>query len=419
MLTNSVEISSILGSDYDQLLDKYNLVSQILSVQENESLELKQLKLFVETDFRKFSNRQNSMSKEGDARIYLQTIIKELELLTSFPDIYNKSIIAVGGGFSSGKSEFISSFFEENTIKLPIGILPVTAIPTYVIHGEHNTIKGFSRNGGSIDIDKNLYAELSHDYIKNFNFNLKDIMPMMAIRTQLKDISEICFIDTPGYNPADVDGYTSEDEDTAYEYLKRSNSLIWVIGLDSNGTISTKDLEFLDNLKLNNKKLYIVANKADLRSEGDLEDILTNIKETFEDYDIQISGISAFSSINKHEYMYRKKDLVSFLKEQNNIKLIKERVLIGINNIMNKYIDDIKKDINKSKVFIHQLNSLELDLLEAGNNITSKNFQDRLYKLKKAFSANKLKADLINAKKIKASLNQYILTIYSNLNQNV
>ena len=52
--------------------------------------------------------------------------------------LYKKSSVAVGGGCSSGKSSFINSLINDKKVKLPEGINPTTAIPTYVMHKEKN-----------------------------------------------------------------------------------------------------------------------------------------------------------------------------------------------------------------------------------------------------------------------------------------
>ena len=359
------EISS-LEIENKIVTTKLELIDKILSAKNTGNNNLDELKNLLNKDFIDFANTESSLAEEAQAVLLLQAIEKELELIVNFSGIYNKNIIAIGGGFSGGKSAFVSSFFDESIIKLPIGIKPVTAIPTYIINGENNIVKGFSKQGGMVEIDIELYSRLSHDFVKSFSFNLKDIMPVMAIDTPMKNYPEICFIDTPGYNPAETEGFTSEDKDTAIEYLEQANSLIWMIGLDSNGTIPAKDLDFIEELNLENKKLYVVANKADLRAESDLESILDEIEESLEDYDIPFEGISAYSSNTREEYLFKKCSLFNFLESENNPSNVKNKILLDLNSIIDKYKDAINKDIQKYKNMKKELTSLELDLLESG-----------------------------------------------------
>ena len=263
-----------LNNTYNEVTTKYDLICNILSAKSIDNQSMMEFEHLVENDFLDFANEESSLAEEAKALLMLQNIQRELQMISSFPSIYNKNIVAVGGGFSAGKSEFISSFFSDKTIKLPIGIKPVTAIPTYISNGDEHIIKGYSYKGGSVDISRKLYAELSHDFIKSFSFNLKDIVPMMAIETKIKGYNNICFIDTPGYNPTNT-GTTDSDHQTASEYLENANVLLWVIGLDaSDGAIPASDLKFLEELGLEDKKLFVIANKADLKSPDDLEHVL-------------------------------------------------------------------------------------------------------------------------------------------------
>ncbi len=382
----------ILEKDLIVIQDKYDLVSSLLSSKGVINSDLKDFKEILYSEFLEFANRESSLAEEAEAILKLQSIEKELELIVNFPIIHSKTIIAIGGGFSSGKSAFVNSFFEQKHIELPIGIEPVTAIPTYVVSGKENEIKGFSNNGNAIKIDKDFYSKLSHEFVKSFNFNLKNIMPFMTISTPLSQeyFGNICLIDTPGYNPAITDGFTNEDKKTASEFLEQANALIWMIGLDSNGTIPSSDLKFINSLNLMGKKLYIVANKSDLRSESDLRMIVDEIKESLDDYDIEHDGISAFSANTKEEYFYTNQSLFDFLKKHNNpVKIIKN-IFEKLEVVFNMYDQAISKDIEEIKRYKTNLKSLELDILEVGFDNDNNKVSNRIDKMKKLIDSSEL-----------------------------
>ncbi len=188
----------------------------------------------------------------------------------------------------------------------------------WLVCTKDNKVIACSNNGGIVDlkkIDDDFHSKLSHDFIKSFDFNLKEIMPLMIVGTKIEQ-ENICFIDTPGYNPPNSDEtYTQEDVYTAKEFLSNASSFIWLIGADANGTISSSDIDFLNELDLENKNVYVVYNKADLRSQDDIEAVLGEIEESLDDYGIECIGISAFSSLAKQEYAYKKQSLFEFIKE--------------------------------------------------------------------------------------------------------
>lgn len=345
----------------------------------------------LNNDFLNFANEENALEDEAAAIIELQEIGDALKVVSSFPNFYTKQTIAVAGGFSAGKSEFISSFFEpKSALKLTIGIEPTTAIPTYVLNGKKTNLIGNSSEGGVVDllkIDSNFQNKLSHNMIKSFGFNLKRIMPYIFLETPLK-YDDICFIDTPGYNPSAVsDGHTSEDIRTAEEFVHNSEALLWLIGMDSNGTISRSDLDFLENFMYeSDKPLYIILNKADLRPKSQLENIMDEVSMMLEDHDIEICGISAYSSINREEIVYKERSLFDFLNSINRPsdkhKILVERLYA----IDQKYQLAILHDIARMKKAASLINGIKLDLLQNGEDDLGAPIYDKVSRLSSMFT---------------------------------
>ena len=364
-----------LEEKYDKLkeshritAEKFDFVGEVLFAEPNYVEGLQKFKDLLYGEFLDFANDESSLAEEANALLRLQAIERELELIATFPSICNKNLLAIGGGFSSGKSSFVNSFIKEENIELPVGIKPVTAIPTYIIAGVKNEIKGFSNRGGIVDIRSSFYKKLSYDFIKTFKFNLKDIMPYVAIKTPLDDLhlKHVCLIDTPGYDSAVNDGFTTSDKKTAFEFLAQSNVIIWMIGLDSNGTLPNSDLEFLSELDLEDRKLYIIANKADLRAESDMKAILAEIAALLDDYDIEYAGVSAYSSNLEKEFMHKKASLYDFLKKANNPCNVEKKIIEDINSVLDLYKKSIAADKMKVKKIKSKINTIELDLVALG-----------------------------------------------------
>jgi len=387
---------------------KLQLIASLLNAKSN-SKGLEEFKRVFNNEFVEFS-KKFSFENMATTILKLQSIEKELELISAYSKLHTKNIIAVGGGFSAGKSEFISSFINNN-IKLPIGINPTTAIPTYVLDGSKNSIIGCSSKGGVVDLeamDKKFYTKLSHEFIKSFGFKLKEIMPYLVISTDIS-YKNICFIDTPGYNPANSD-LTNQDLDVAKEFLQNSNLFLWLIGLDSNGTISSSDIDFLSSLNLKNKKLFIVLNKADLKPLEDIEDIIDEVKETLEDEDINIAGISAYSSTMKKEFIYEGVSLFEFLKQNDTASTKHNDILAKIKDIYIECKSNLLKEIQEYKAINKTLNSLSLDIAEDG--IENEISYERISKLKELFGVNKLELLLEELDKITKELQNSIDMIF-------
>ena len=357
---------------------KLKLISQLLSIKTSNK-GIKNFREVFYNDFLKFIDKESFLFKT-EVIFKLQKIEEELRLISAYPKLYIKNNIALGGGYSAGKSEFISSFIK-SSLKLPRGVIPTTAIPTYVVNEEKDILLGCSKNGGTVDlekIDKDFYKQLSHNFIKSFEFNLKDIMPYVIVGTKL-EYENICFIDTPGYNPADInEGFTNEDISTAKKFLEDVNIIIWLIGADASGVISANDIDFLNSLNLKDKKLYVVYNKADLKNVNELEEVLEIIEEVLQERDINFEGISAYSSVMKKEFIYIKKSLKEFL-EENNMLSYQHSIYSELRNIYLSFKRTIKKQQKEKQKILKLIHSISLDILEE---MGKSNIIEKLDKLK-------------------------------------
>jgi hypothetical protein len=236
-------------------------------------------------------------------------------------------------------------------------------------------------------------------------------MPFMIIGTNM-NYKHICFVDTPGYNPSSS-GFTNEDINTAKEFLENSDVFIWLIGADANGTISSTDIEFLQKLNLSQKKLYVVLNKADLRTIDSLEDVLDEIEETLEDYDIEIEGISAYSSIMKEEFSYKNLSLFDFIEKYNNPLSKQDEIIEKLKEIYITFKYNLLKTIKEKEEIKKLLNSISLDILEDG--VESENAYVRLEYLKNIFSSKKEKKLLEELDKIILSFKTSIDEIFGEI----
>ena len=357
-----------LSERHDSLDQKYELVSKLLNAKRSENEAFERFKELFEGRFMAFANEESSLAEEAAAVEKLQSLEKRLKELVAFPHTFTKKSIAIGGGFSSGKSEFVNSFIKNPYVKMPVDIKPATVIPSFVISNTEVSIKGFSRDGATVDIVPAFYRQLSHNFVGTFDFKLKDLMPSITVEVPLmKGLEHICLIDTPGYNPAG--GNTDQDKKTAAEFLKDRDALIWMIGLDATGTIPQSDLDFIKGMKLNGLPFYMVLNKADLKPESDLEDILDEVKETLEYEGIEPVGISAYSARRRKEYSFDEDgvSLHDFFRRHNQPKGDLEAELKGeIESVFAMYENAIRKDENTAKLLMEELASLDLDILDTG-----------------------------------------------------
>ncbi|GAA9170394.1 hypothetical protein BTM356_03730 [Helicobacter pylori] len=229
----------------------------------------------MDNEFLEFASGVDSLKEKEIALLELQEIKKELQLVASYPSLFQKNMVAVGGGFSTGKSSFLNHLLGLN-LKLPENLTPTTAIPTYCLKGEREVLMVRSQNGGVVELP---YLTFDHKFLDSLGFNLKEIMPSMLLSAPSVPFEFLCFIDTPGYD-APNQGYTGRDRQVSKEYLVKAKSILWVMDCDR-GFIQDNDLNYLQELyEEHGKQVFIVLSRADSRTKRQLEEIAVQTKET-------------------------------------------------------------------------------------------------------------------------------------------
>ncbi|WP_120880538.1 dynamin family protein [Helicobacter pylori] len=367
------------------LKERYDLIARILNARiENEGLE--EYQSVLDNEFLEFASGVDSLKEKEIALLTLQEIKKELQLVASYPSLFQKTMVAVGGGFSAGKSTFLNNLLGLK-LKLPEHMNPTTAIPTYCLKGKKEVLMGFSQNGGMVEL---LHLAFDHQFLKSLGFNLKEIMPFMLLSAPSVPFEFLCFIDTPGFNSA-KQGYTDGDEQASKESLQHAKHVLWFISCES-GEIHEDDLEYLQELYEEGKQVFIVLSRADMRTKRQLEEIAIKIKETLEDKGIEFLGIGAYSTTRYQEIKeFSEKSPVFDSLEEFLIKLNKRsekqnEILSVLYEVHLAYEKAIEQDANQFKRYQKALHSVKLDLMQKGFDDFNDDAFNKIESLKKEFS---------------------------------
>lgn len=348
------------------LKERYDLIARILNARiENEGLEKYQS--ILDNEFLEFASGVDSLKEKEIALLTLQEIKKELQLVASYPSLSQKTMVAVGGGFSAGKSTFLNNLLGLK-LKLPEDMNPTTAIPTYCLKGKRKVLMGFSQNGGMVEL---LHLTFDHQFLESLGFNLKEIMPFMLLSAPSVPFEFLCFVDTPGYNPGNQ-GYTGGDKEASKESLKHAKHILWLISCERGG-IESGDLDRLRELyEEEGKQVFIVLSRADRRTKRQLEEIAEKIKETLEDNGIEFLGICTYSATRYQEYKeFSEKSSVfnsleKFLMKLNQRSEKQNEILGYLYEVHRMYEKAINQDANKFKRYQKALHSVKLDLMQEG-----------------------------------------------------
>lgn len=368
------------------LEERYDLIARILNAKmENEGLE--EYQSVLDNEFLEFASGVDSLKEKEIALLTLQEIQKELQLVVSYPSLFQKTIVAVGGGFSAGKSTFLNNLLGLK-LKLPEDMNPTTAIPTYCLKGKREVLMGFSQNGGMVELPN---LAFDHQFLKSLGFNLKEIMPFMLLSAPSAPFEFLCFIDTPGYNPGNQ-GYTGGDKEASKESLKHAQYILWLISCEHGG-LHKDDLEFLQKLyEEEGKQVFIVLSRADKRTKSQLEEVAKQIRETLKDHGIEFLGIDAYSATRYQEYKeFSEKShvfnsLEEFLMKLNKRSEKQNEILSVLYEVHLMYEKAIEQDANRFKRYQRELRSVGLDLMQKGFDDFNDATFNKIHSLKKEFS---------------------------------
>ncbi len=367
------------------LKERYDLIVRILNAKmRNEGLE--EYQSVLDNEFLEFASGVDSLKEKEIALLALQEIKKELQLVASYPSLFQKNMVAVGGGFSAGKSAFLNNLLGLK-LKLPENINPTTAIPTYCLKGKKEVLMGFSQNGGMVELP---HLAFDHQFLESLGFNLKEIMPFMLLNITSVPFEFLCFIDTPGYNPGNQ-GYTGGDKEASKESLQHAKHILWLISCEC-GELHKDDLEYLQELYEEGKQVFIVLSRADKRTKSQLEEVAIKIRETLKDNGIEFLGICAYSATRYQEikeFSEKSKvfnSLEKFLKKLNQRSEKQNEILESLYEVHRMYEKAIEQDANQFKRYQKALHSIKLDLMQKGFDDFSDATFNKIHSLKKEFS---------------------------------
>ena len=374
--------------------EKSSFVADVVNAQPEKNTALDKYKHLVEHDYQAYANNNDSLAEEALAMKQLLDVQNQLELIAHDTQLLGKTIVAIGGAFSSGKSSFMNSFFMQSKVTLPVGMDQTTAVASYVMHGAETEITGYSYIGGKVSVPERIFSLFSYGKEKEFKFNMKRIIDQIVFKTTfVQPFEHICFIDTPGFNP----GSNSElDYDTAITAIANAQVLLWCFDVN-NGTIHSDELSILQDITDKNPeiKIYIVANRADLKSAEENEEVLTQTEILLDSNFIQYEGINLYTSREKYtmqpaEYTesIRKMPLTEFLENCNRENTQKEQALLSqVQGVFDGYISADNARIRRIERQIKTFNTIESSFAQIAGQ------KDEIIAYYKARRNTKFKAD--------------------------
>lgn len=289
---------------YEKLLKNFNLLCAII----RQNTSGNQMKADL-TKIEKLINDKipDTLKKNAPEDFYeLYTDFKsEYEKFRDFilyDKLIGKNIVALGGGFSSGKSSFLNALMGKSV--LPSDIDPSTSVPTYIVRGEKHEVMGINVFDTKVQMQPRDIKKIAHGFgeVEDDDdekvtdaVTLGHVLENIFFSTPLHKYENIAFLDTPGYSKPDSEKYSAKtDEQISRGQLNSSNYILWFVQADA-GTITEEDIKFIKTLR-DGIPMLIILNKADKKNLADLKEIIAKIKSTLDVKGVRYVDVFAFTS---------------------------------------------------------------------------------------------------------------------------
>jgi hypothetical protein len=294
-LTGELESNPYLRDKHNALELIIKLTAQPQPRDDDECYRLMNgLRRLIEEDFKAYAARDD-FRNEGEVYRDLLTALDRLQEVADFPDIRKRRVVAVGGAFSSGKSEFVNTILGINL--LPVNLSRSTAIPTFIVQADDERIIAQNLFGAEISLDFDALQALCHRFADAHNIILRQLVKHLFIRLSNHAYSGLAIVDTPGYNSASIG--TDEqwtDQEIALGQLRKADHIMWVIDIEK-GAVHSTDIEMLKGVGKPGQ-VTIIFNKAEMKPPGEREAIIARAREQLKESGIEATGIFLFSSYN-------------------------------------------------------------------------------------------------------------------------
>lgn len=237
--------------------------------------------------------------------------------------INGKKTVAFVGEFSAGKTSIVNRILSQDTPNvrlLPVSSKATTAIPTYISYNQAEKIEFTTPNGELRRVEnKQVFEKITKETLEEVR--VSSIIQYFINSYENENLKGLSILDTPGFSSNDA-----EDRRRTAEVIKETDVLFWVVDANA-GEINKSSIDIIRE-DLQGHPIFVVINKADTKSEQELESLQNHIKNTMDKEEIEVLGYIKFSQ--KHsiaELMDAIKSVPDNPNKQDYLKVIYNKLL--------------------------------------------------------------------------------------------
>ena len=379
------------------------LIAKLIANETNKSIyAIRNIRNNIDKLYALFENVH--LTKKLELYERFQDLCAKMSALQKIQKIEDKVVISFGGAFSAGKSKFINSISGIDDV-LPVAQNPTTSIPTYIIKAKKDALRANSIYGYTTELSTEELAALTHEFYDEHKIGFSAFVDSIIVESSHFALpADIALLDTPGYTKYDDKSNSKlsiDDKQRAFEQIRASDYLIWLVDID-NGGLKSEDIAFIKDLRINTP-ILIVFTKADLKTEADIRSIVSEAEKTVKNSGFNYYGVTAYSSKENKEYG---NDLIQqYFNYTINNKIRSYNILDEFKKIATEMNNEVQEAIKQSQytskaLFDYISESNQFLNIRSMTALWGKTNQEgyRLSKLQKEYDniVNKLTHDIAN-----------------------
>ena len=176
--------------------------------------------------------------------------------------------IAVFGRVSSGKSSLLNAIL--GTDVLPVGVTPITAVPTRIIHAETASLTVWFSDAPKENLE---ISQLQEFATEQHNPGSKEHVTRLVVGLPSPRLQGgVAFMDTPGLGSLATSGALE-----TLAYLPKCD--LGVVLIDAGSTLTTEDVQTIAALQQATIPVNVLLSKADLLTSEDRARIVHYVKD--------------------------------------------------------------------------------------------------------------------------------------------
>jgi elongation factor Tu GTP binding domain len=293
-VNNILDAKDADSKDYKYIFDK---TAEICNYVQNEVIDV-------------FKNILNQPIPDVQTNLYKW---RNTELKTWLKD---KKVIAIVGEFSSGKTSLVNRILNPDNdpeiIDLPTSSKETTAIPTYIEYAPDFYSRFVAPNGELKTIDTVTFQLTKKEIIDQVN--VLSLIDTFVLGYQNKNIQNISILDTPGFG-----SNNKKLIEKTVAAIKEASAVFWLIDANT-GEMNQSSINIIKE-HLKGTELYVILNKCDTKSEGDLDALEAKVQNTVQQHGIIVKQFLRFS-IKNETYRTQLMDVINSLNVQTNSNYI-------------------------------------------------------------------------------------------------